>query len=231
MREYSLDDCAQILSSLSRVKVKNQALLDRVAGSITPESVGNCATRSLVNLMSAFARFGVKPTKKSNPWTFLADELAGRLEAGEPASTSDLLAALTAYSVHFLGRAHAGLFASASSALLRGAPLTMEDACKYVKACSRTQYRNLETLSACASAIRGSQIETATESQLLDLYTGLDKLGVEVKEVDAELLRRGVTIPSPSSGSTWFRQAAPVPSKRKGEKSEPVSLRRRKATW
>ena len=67
------------------------------------------------------------------------------------------------------------------------------------------QYRDIETLSHCASCLRlMGDFPSALENQdLLNLYSNLDKLGVDMKEINEELNNRGVPVPKQKS-PTWF---------------------------
>lgn len=230
---FSLDDCAQILASLSRVGHKNQALITRVQERIITEGLDGCSSRSVVNLMTAFARFGVASSRKLDAWPLLAETLASRIECDSASlSRSDVLAAIVSYSFPHIGRAHDGLF-SAASRFLASQPdsFTLTDVRRYVKAASRCQYRNLDTLASCATWVRADLegLEKLEKGAFLELFNGLEKLGVEIKEINAELARRGIEVPR-SSDPTWFRQPAPRPVTKKITK-ESRSLRRRKWTW
>lgn len=220
----SFDQMSQVLSSLIRLGSTNQPLVSAVVGRVLREPLTCCSFQGLVNLMVAFARFGVRPIK--NVWGVLADEVCVRLTESSY-SRSDLLAAIRAYSVMHVGTAHANLFQSVSAALKVGPPLLPEEVCMYVKACSRAQFREVEMLTLCGSSLRQHSFCSLSDSALLELFSGLDKLGVDMDELSGELKNRGVSVPTKSAVvSTWLRPAVarkPV--------AESKSLRRRKWTW
>lgn len=206
---YSMDDLSQILASLNRVGIKNQPLVAAVVGRVSEDSVRSMSSEALVNLMSGFSRSGVRSTKKQDPWRILGDELAARVHSS-PGSIRrhDMLSALVSYAYPHINVAHEDLFSRISfSLLLQGESLSAEEVCRYVLACARTQYRNLEALAFCAQSLRSREgwvVEISNE-KLLKLCTGLDKLGVEMKEIDQELVNRGVSVPARNS-VTWFKE-------------------------
>ena len=229
--ELSLQDCSQVLSSLSKMKVKDLALLCRVQERLINEGAETCTPEGVVNLMTAFARFGTRSTSRADVWPVLADELALRITQGSRISRTDQLASLMSYSFSHIGSAHDGLFSAVSQALCADDPsdvLPLSQVIRYVKACSRVQFRAIPTLSMCAQSIRSSQedMEKLSHQDILELFTGLGKLGVEVKELNTELTRRGISIPE--SSVTWYRQAPPNNVEKLSRQS---SLRRRKWTW
>ena len=213
MWEYSIDDLAQILSSLSRVRVKNQGFVTRLVERITPEQLETCTSRSVVNLMTGLSRNGVRSTRRADPWSVLADELTLRVEHESSLSVDDKLAALIAYAYPHVGHAHEGLFSSVSKSL--ASTLSREQIFRYVKACARVQHRDVTVLALCASCLRSDPalLSGLPSSDLVELYSGLDKLGAEMKDLTALLENRGVSLPTVVK-PTWFRQPRPVTKRR-----------------
>jgi hypothetical protein len=209
---YSMDDLSQIAVSVCRVKVKNQPLVKALVSRVSEDSVRDMRSVSIVNLMSAFSRWSVV----GGSWKILADELAQRLAPGSSPpvlSRDDMLSAIMSYSFPHIGSAHEILFSSVSESLLHPKgrePLSADQVCRYVKACARTQYRNLSTLAYCAQSLRsgeGNSIDHhLSNEKVLQLCIGLDKLGAEMKEVDEAILKRGLRSLPQRTGVTWFKK-------------------------
>ena len=199
----SLDECSQVLSSLCRVGNRNPGLLERIRGRLSIEGVSSCSIHSLVNFMTCFARLGVKSPIKDQLWPTLASEVSNRVNPGM--NRADLLSVLTSYSIAHVNRAHDRLFSVVSDQLSCVAIWSLEEVCKYVRACSRAQYRYIPALRICAKSIRYTGLERMERTDILSLSSGLEKLGVEIKEVDEEMNRR--LIPISRKYKTWFRSS------------------------
>jgi len=232
---YTLTDISQIISSLARVGVCNRPLVSDITPLITPESIEALSNRSLSNLMTGLARFGAKSSPKNPIWDILANEVIRRLQSDSQWSLSDLLATTLAYSVSATpNRDVLDRFFSIVSHHLLSVTLDLQSVSKYIKACSRVEFRDVETLSHCASSLRQiAEFPFKVDTRdLLQIYTNLDKLGIEMKDLEDELTTRDIAIPSNKS-VTWFpasRQKSPKKETRQNQvKSD--SLRKRKYSW
>ena len=211
--EYSLDQLAQVISSLARVGLPNAPLLTSMIASITRTTIQTCSSQSLVNLMVAFSRFGVRPNRKVIVWEILAEELNQRLSQ---LSLDDAVAGLLAYSISHLGAPHVELFRSVSRLL--NEETSPKCITKYLRGCARAQYRDIEALTVCASVLRREE-DSIDEEVLKEIISNFDHLGIDffVKS----------QIPNSLSAAPWFAKRV-LPSKT----VKPVrSLRRRKWTW
>jgi len=231
LSDYSISQCSQLLSSISRLGLANRPLLNKVADRLItdPTSLTAISNQSLTNLMTAFARLGM-----SNPsvWENLANQVASRVSAATTDwNSTDLVATVFAYARANPAHVHNPLFSTVSRALLTRADLTFKEVSRFLIACRRVQYRDLDSLSHCAKCLRSdtenfpSKIETA---DLLELYTNMDKLGVDMLDVNTELIEiRGVSIPSQKS-PTWF---SPRRRESRDTRKSSDSLRKRKYSW
>jgi hypothetical protein len=203
---YSMNECSQMLSSMARVKVKNPAFVSKVADRVDVDSVKSLSTLSLINLMASFARLG---TNKKGLWQLLSDEVSIRIQSDSTISSTDLTMALVGYAYPNISKPHQALFQSVSLQLLERDTLSPDDILRYIKACARVQYRDLETLSHCASCLRRdpSIFPSLSKERLLELDSNLDKLGTEMAEVKQELSRLGFPVKS-KVGTPWFRRRA-----------------------
>lgn len=201
---YSLDQLSQVLSSLSRVGVVNAPLLSDIVRKLLSREldVKTCSSRNLVNLMVSFARFGVRPSRKIQVWEYLANEIVFR---SSDITVSDRIAAIYAYSIMHVSSPHIDLFQACVNTNDDVLLLSPSDVCKYIYACSRVQYRDLEFLALFADSIR-ENIGKFTNEQIRKLYVDLDKLGIEVKEIS-----QLQTVPLDSTPqTTWYPQRVPT---------------------
>jgi hypothetical protein len=202
--DYTLKECSQLLSSLSRLGLVNRPLMLDVSTRVATndDQVLSIDDQSLCNLMTSFARLGMK---RSDVWTKLADQVETRLsKSAKEWSPTDMISTVLAYSISHPPSYHEGLFSCVSRAI-RDHTLSMKDLSKYIRACSTVQYRDIETLSHCASCLR-KDVDFPSNfpsQELLHIYTNLDKLGVDMKELNEELSARGVSVPKQKS-PTWF---------------------------
>jgi hypothetical protein len=212
---YSVDDCAQMIASLSRAQAKNPGFVSRVVDRVFADSMKGASYESLVNLMTGLARFGVKDSKKKQIWSILADEVSTRLEQGHESSNSDILNALTAYSYPNVNRAHERLFKEASKRLRsRDSFLTPQETMKYLRACARVEFRDIESLVYVGTCLRRMNVvKSLSKEDLLVIYTALNKLGAEMAELTEELKARGMEVPG-VKGVTWFRSGTSVHNSR-----------------
>ena len=214
--DYSVDDCAQMLVSLSRANVKSPGFVNRVLERVCVDSVKDASFESLVNLMTGFARFGVKDSRKKQAWQILANELSLRLANNFSKESSfripDLLNAITAYSYPNINRPHVELFEAVSSQIRShdAVPMTTPEVIKYLKACARVQYRDVEGLVYCGACLRKGVdgITSFSKEQLLDIYSSLNKLGAQMDEITLELQARGFAVSNETDAesTTWFKR-------------------------
>lgn len=239
---YSMGDCAQIISSLSRVGVKNkpfvQAVVDRILQH--PDALQTLPLRYVSNLMTGIARSGVSYQDKNELWGILSQSLCNKLLLLNPLTPGDIhesVCGLLAYSYANPGPQpfSKNIFTQVSDTLsdfLSESDVHQDDILKYIKACSRVQHRSVPALSACAGCIRKEYLPNilSLETQdLLEIYSSLDKLGVDMPEITHELqANRGVHV-NARTGETWFRQKPEKVGKKYGEEKQ--SLRKRKWTW
>lgn len=205
---YSIDDCAQIVASLAKSKVVNPGFIGRVVDRVSPESVKEASFESLVNMMTGFARFGIRSSPKKDIWGILADELSDRVASSDLKSdcVTDMLNALTAFSYPNVNKPHDALFGIISTRLRDGRLLNPAEVTKYLLACSRVQFRDPEMLSFCGKCLRSSgAIPSMSTEDLLALYTSLDKLGADMPEIAEVLSSRGVRVSASPKPTTWFR--------------------------
>ena len=233
---YSIDDCAQLISSLSRVKLKNAPFITRVVDRIDDQSIKSSSFIAIVNLMMALSRFGIKDTKQRQVWQILANELTSRLskiQSLDTYGTRDICGALLSFSYPNVKKPHQELFQVASECISHRSDMTFSDVLKYIKACARVQFRDIPTLSHCALTLRSlNEFSTRSREDLLDLHTNLDKLGADIAELNQELEARGISINRPVEDPTWFRSQAPG-HRRKSilNNNEARSIRSRKHSW
>jgi|LauGreDrversion4_2_1035121.scaffolds.fasta_scaffold21296_5 hypothetical protein len=234
LESYSLTDISQIVASLARVGVYNRPLLTAIIGQIHIESLRELSNQSLSNLMTGLARFGVTSSPKNPIWTNFAAEVSHRLSVHSEWTNSDLIACVVAYSS--ASRANHDeivtnrLFSAVSRAIISES-IDMPCVLKYIKACSRVQFRHVESLAVFAKVLRGTaefpaQIET---QQLLQLYSNLDKLGIDMTDVEEELRGRNIHIPESSKFKTWFTKSTNTKQTKSPLSSD--SLRKRKYSW
>jgi hypothetical protein len=225
LSEYSLAECSQLLSSLSRVGVKNKPLLHSVVDRllVSPE-LRTMSVQCISNMMTGIARCGVSYPHKDELWDILADALADQA-AASPDSLHDSIAGLLAYSyANPRTDPNSQLFSSISDILIEASSIDLADIMKYIRACSRVQFRSASALQACAENMRkkfSPELLAMDTRDLLSLYTDLDKLGAEMTEVSEELRLRGVTV-SDRTGQTWFKKTPHLPRSGKAVRKPPV---------
>jgi len=199
IEDYSMAELSQIAASLVRTGVKNNPLTLAILRRVSAESLREMSIRSLVNLMHAFSRSGITGSAKTKKgaWPLMAEELFQRLKEGEVLiGRSDLLSALDSFAFANKGSKHQGLFDSASMRLTQNNDhlFTNDEVSRYLKACVRTRYRNLDALAFCARSLRFTPglVDNLTDEELLKLRWLFDELGAEMKELDEEEKRRGI---------------------------------------
>lgn len=232
---YSIDDCAQMMASLSRVKFRNSPFINRIVDRVDPESIKSASFMSMVNIMTALSRFGVKDKKQNQIWVTLANELTVRLSPEnriDEYRTADICAALLSYSYPNVKKPHPELFGTASECILDRSDMTFSDVLRYIKACARVEFRDLPAMSHCASNLRKlDEFSSRSREELLDLHINLDKLGADIPELKHELEARGIPINRSSDDPTWFRSQAPNKQKPILRNNEARSIRSRKHSW
>ncbi len=238
LSSYSLSDLSQVISSLARVGVCNKPLVSDIASRISPSELQDLSNQSLSNLMTGLARFGAKSSSKNPVWDILAEEVIRRMEANSSWLVPDVLATLLAYSSasHTNRELTDRFFSTVSQYLLSDSIILDQDSVsKYLKACSRVEFRDIELLSKCASSLRQLPefFPQSDTRDLLQIYTNLDKLGVDMKDLEDELRRRNITIPF-SRPSTWFPQSQKRANLSSDKRTRPQTsdpLRKRKYSW
>ncbi len=232
--EYQLDDCAQILASLARAKVRNPGLTSKVVDRVDVASVKGSSSLSLVNLMTGLARSGFRNSRTDRVWDVLADEVASRLVEGRESQLKlpDMLNSVTAYSFPNLKRPHKALFDAVSERLQATSSMTAQEISKYIKACARVQYRSAETLSHCACILRrDGLLRDLGKDELLEIHSGLNKLGADMVEIRESLKDRGIHVPDPPVSGSWFRLGTPPVRITQTRRKKLKPLRRRKLSW
>ena len=226
-----------MIVSLARVGVVNRPLVLEVTSRVTPEELATLSNQSLSNLMTGLARFGVKSTSQYPVWKYLSAAVIERLDKPTGWTPSDLLATTLAVSVSVPPQDDliTPYFSRISNWILSSsASINTDCVTKYIKACSRVEFRDVECLSKCASILRQddkfpSKYETR---DLLQIYSNLDKLGIDMKDLEQELCdKRNVEIPKTKS-PTWFpspKNSRPKDAKISHHTSD--SLRKRKYSW
>lgn len=186
--------------------------------------------------MTGLGRFGVTSTIKNPIWSHFSNEVERRLQVPSEWKNSYLVACALAYSSANRAKQEKtpnNLFTSISRAIVsESVVLDMPCVLKYIKACSRVEFRDIESLSVCANVLRNTsefpaQIDTR---ELLELYTNLDKLGIDMIDVETELRNRKIQIPE-SKHKTWFPQSRMKKDKKSSLSISTDSLRKRKYSW
>ena len=233
---YNLDDLSQVISSLARVGVCNRPLVSDVVSLISQSRLTVLSNQSISNLMTGLARFGAKSCPKHPIWETFGEEIVLRLQTDSEWTVPDLLATILAYSSAAFPKRDVTdrLFSSVSHYLLsESIVLDQAGVSKYLKACSRVEFRDVEMLAKCAFSLRHCpEFFTLTDTRdLLQIYTNLDKLGVDMKDLEEELRNRNISIPA-SKPATWFPQkTSSKPGKPLNVSKQSDSLRKRKYSW
>ncbi len=237
--EYTLDACSQMIASLSRAGVKNKPLVHAIVDRILehPVALDHLSVQSLCNLMTGIARCGVSYPDRGDLWETLAMSLCVKLSANPTHATiHESVCGLLAYSYsNPILNENDALFEQVSESLVTffssQSELSLADILKYIKACSRVQYRSVDCLRACAQSIREHHLcdlLSMETSDLLGFFANLEKLGVDMSEVSEELRENRNVSVAVKTGETWFRQK---PISQKQRPSKTPSLRKRKWTW